>query len=84
MTCIQDHLTNVVKATGHAYPAQPNSLEQSMRELYFTIEQLYEDGKNIGTAEKFFSLVEANISLMPVSVCSIFEVSCPLGGIDGQ
>ena len=67
MTCIQDHMTNVVKATGHAYPSQPNNLEQSMRELFATIEQLYEGGTNIGTAESFFSLVEANISSMPVS-----------------
>ena len=69
MNCIQEHMTSVLMATGHAHP-QPNSLEQSMREMFATIEQLYEDGINIGTSERFFALVERNVASMPVRLPS--------------
>lgn len=46
-----------------------------MRELFASIEQLYEDGTNIGTSERFFALVEANISTMPVRLFGWEEFS---------
>ena len=69
MNCMQDHMTQVQAVSGHAHPS--NSLEQSMRELFATIEQLYEEGTNIGTSERFFNLVEANITSMPVRVADL-------------
>ena len=66
MNCIQDHMTQVLAATGHTHPLPSNRLEDTMRELFGTIEQLYEDGTNIGASERFFALVESNMASMPV------------------
>ena len=66
MNCIQGHMTQIQAASGHAHLLPSSSLEQCMRELFSTIEQLYEEGTNIGTSEQFFNLVEANIASMPV------------------
>lgn len=66
MNCIQSHMTQIQAVSGHTHPS--NSLEQCMGELFAAIERLYEEGANIGTSEQFFSLVEANIASMPVSL----------------
>ena len=72
MNSIQGHMTQVQAASGHTHLLPSNSLEQCVRELFSTIEQLYEEGNNIGTSERFFNLVEANIAYMPVR----FENCC--------
>ena len=65
MNCIQGHMTQIHATSGHTH-LPSNSLEQCMGELFSAIEQLYEEGTNIGSSEQFFNLVEASIASMPV------------------
>ena len=71
MNCIQDHMTHMHSVAGHAHSSQPNSLEETMGELFAAIERLYEESTNIGSSERFFALVEANISSMPVRLYAL-------------
>ena len=46
-----------------------SNLGHCLKDLFMTVEQLYECGANIGSPDLFFGLVERSLDTMPVSVC---------------
>ena len=58
-----------LQATAEPVGMPSNSMLLCLQHLLTHIEEVYEEGGTIGTAEKFFALVENNVEAMPVSVC---------------
>ena len=56
------------QATGeHVGLSSGNQLVSCVRELFLSIEELYEGGVVIGTPEKFFGLLEQSLDTLPVN-----------------
>ena len=61
-------MSQLQQASGQPASLPSNSLSQCLRELFTTIEEVYESGQSIGDAGKFFGLLEGSTELLPVSV----------------
>ncbi len=56
------------KLAGEPVGGSSNALVQVMAELCLSIEEMFEEGKNIGAAEKFFALLVNSTDTLPVSL----------------
>lgn len=83
MLAIQEHMIQQQKAAGSEtqQALSSNNLGQCLREMFLTIETLYERGVNIGAPEKFFELVEGSINTISVSMCCILDCLFCIYGI---